>query len=264
MSEATAQTRDSKVALQGLLVLDVFVRLLIWSSSLTAAVATMTALDAWPEQGIVRANLGLAWLWGQKLTHLILLFNIYYIAALVLLRLTIPTPREGAYSTAPGAPLDRNLLNSAFIAMLTKARYQAPFPGFLVFHIANLPPLRWFMNSIFGPKSRSCYVLDPIIGDPHLTEIGRNVVFGFNSSVTCHTQQRDAIAIKKVVVGDDVLIGANAVIFSGCRIGRGAVVLSGAVVSPDTTIGNYEIWGGLPARKIKDLPPVAGELGMQN
>jgi len=258
MSEATVQTRDAKTSLQGMLVLDIFIRLLIWSSSLAVSVATMTALNAWPEQGIVKADLGLAWQWGQKLTHLILLFNLYYVAALVVLRLPIPTPKEGTYSMAPGAPLDRNLICAALIAMLTKARYHAPFPGFFVFHIANLPPLRWFMNHVFGPKSRSCYVLDPILGDPFMTEIGRNVVFGFNSSVTCHTQQRDAIAIKKVVIGDDVLIGANAVVFSGARIGRGAVVLSGAVVAPDTVIGDYEVWGGLPAKKIKVLPPPGG------
>jgi hypothetical protein len=238
---------------------DLLLRLTIWSSSLAAAVATMTALEAWPEHGLVGANFRHAYLWGQKLTHVILLFNLYYVACLVVLRLLIPTPKEGTYSMAPGAPLNRNLVFAACISMLTKARYYAPFPGFLVFHVANLPPMRWLMNPIFGPKSRSCYILDPIIGDPHMTEIGRNVVFGFNSSVTAHTQQRDAITIRKVIIGDDVLIGANAVVFSGCRIGRGAVILSGAVVPPDTTIGDYEVWGGLPAKKIKDSPPTAGD-----
>ncbi|HVP11332.1 MAG TPA: DapH/DapD/GlmU-related protein [Phycisphaerae bacterium] len=255
MTIATATPHDSRLCLQGFLLLDVCARLFIWSTSLTLTIATMTALNGWPEESIVGAGPRLAWIWGQKLTHLVLLFNLYYVACLVVLRLTVPTPKEGSYSMMPGSPLDRNLIYSVFIAVLTKARYHAPFPGFLVFHIANLPPMRWLMNPVFGPKSRSCYVLDPIIGDPHLTEIGRNVVFGFNSSVTCHTQQRDSITIRKVVIGDDVLIGANAVVFSGCKIGRGAVVLSGAVVPPDTVIGEYEVWGGLPARKIKDLPP---------
>lgn len=261
MVSAGVTTRDSRPSLQWLLVLDAIVRLFIWSSSLALAIATMTALQAWPEQGLVGANLRLAWTWGQRLTQVILMFNCYYVAHILILRLFIPMPREGDYSTAPGAPLDRQLIWAALIAMLTKARYHAPFPGFLVFHMANLPPLRWFMNRVFGPRSRSCYVLDPILADPHLTEIGRNVVFGFNSSVTCHTQRRDSIAIKRVVIGDDVLIGANAVVFSGCRIGHGAVVLSGAVVQPDTVIGDYEVWGGLPARKIKDSPPYNEPIG---
>ncbi len=255
MSTSNVKTSDAKLGLQGLLVLDVAVRLFIWSSSMALTVTLMTALNDWPEGGIVGAKLRLAWKWGETLTHAILLFNLIYVAHLVIIRLVVPTPKEGSYSMAPGAPLDRQLIWAALVAMLTKARYQAPFPGVFVFHIANLPPMRWFMNRVFGPKSKSCYVLDPIIGDPHLTEIGRNVVFGFNASVTCHTQQRDTISVKKVVIGDDVLVGANAVIFSGCEIGRGAVILSGAVVSPNTIVGEYEVWGGMPAKKIKDLPP---------
>ena len=52
-----------------------------------------------------------------------------------------------------------------------------------------------------------------------------------------------------VVVEDEVLIGANAVVIEGCRIGRGAVVAAGAVVisdvPPDTVVA------GCPARIIK-------------
>lgn len=255
MSASPATFRDSKLSLQAMLVLDGFVRLLIWSSAMTAALLTITWLDAWPTYGIMGAGLRETWEWCQRFTHIILLFNLYYVAALVVLRLPIPTPREGEYSMASGQPLDRQLLYSAFIAVLTKARYHAPFPGFLVFHIANLPPLRFFMMRIFGPHSKSCHVLDPVLGDPHLTQIGRNVVFGYNAAVSCHTQQRDSVSIKRVAIGDNVLIGANAVIFSGCTIGNGAVILSGAVVAPNTVIGDNEVWGGLPAKKIKTMLP---------
>ena len=37
---------------------------------------------------------------------------------------------------------------------------------------------------------------------------------------------------------------------SGVTIGRGAVVAAGAVVTKD--IPPYEVWGGVPAKKIKD------------
>ena len=50
-------------------------------------------------------------------------------------------------------------------------------------------------------------------------------------------------------VEDEVLIGANAVVIEGCRIGRGAVVAAGAVVisdvPPDTVVA------GCPARILK-------------
>lgn len=51
-----------------------------------------------------------------------------------------------------------------------------------------------------------------------------------------------------IVIGDDVLIGAGAVILPGSRIGRGAVVGAGSVVSG--TVPEYAIVAGTPARVI--------------
>ena len=52
-----------------------------------------------------------------------------------------------------------------------------------------------------------------------------------------------------VVVEDDVLIGANAVIIEGVRIGAGAVVAAGAVVIED--VPPNAVVAGCPARVIK-------------
>ena len=52
-----------------------------------------------------------------------------------------------------------------------------------------------------------------------------------------------------VVVEDEVLIGANAVVIEGCRIGRGAVVAAGAVVTQD--VPENAVVAGVPARIIK-------------
>lgn len=52
-----------------------------------------------------------------------------------------------------------------------------------------------------------------------------------------------------VVIGNDVWIGFNAIILSGVTIGNGAVIAAGSVVTKN--IGDYEIWGGNPAKLIK-------------
>jgi acetyltransferase-like isoleucine patch superfamily enzyme len=51
------------------------------------------------------------------------------------------------------------------------------------------------------------------------------------------------------IIGNDVWIGANAVICRGVTIGNGAVVAAGAVVTGD--VEPYSVVGGLPARHLK-------------
>ena len=51
-----------------------------------------------------------------------------------------------------------------------------------------------------------------------------------------------------IAIGADVWLGANVVVLKGVSIGRGAIVAAGAVVTK--SVGEYEIWGGIPARKI--------------
>jgi acetyltransferase-like isoleucine patch superfamily enzyme len=55
-----------------------------------------------------------------------------------------------------------------------------------------------------------------------------------------------------IEIEDDVWLGANAVILDGARIGRGAIIAAGSVVGG--TVPPYEIWGGVPAVKIRDRP----------
>lgn len=54
-----------------------------------------------------------------------------------------------------------------------------------------------------------------------------------------------------VVVEDDVVIGANAVVLEGVRVGKGAVVAAGAIVIKD--VEPYTVVAGVPAREIKKL-----------
>lgn len=53
---------------------------------------------------------------------------------------------------------------------------------------------------------------------------------------------------KEIIIENDVWLGCNVVVLKGINIGRGAVVAAGAVVTK--SIPSYEIWGGVPAKKI--------------
>src|SRR5690606_22030104 len=58
------------------------------------------------------------------------------------------------------------------------------------------------------------------------------------------------LPIRKVIIEDEVWIGANAVVLQGVVIGYGSIIAAGAVVTK--SIPPMEIWGGVPAKKIKD------------
>jgi acetyltransferase-like isoleucine patch superfamily enzyme len=55
------------------------------------------------------------------------------------------------------------------------------------------------------------------------------------------------------VIEDEVWVGANVVVLRGVRIGRGAVIAAGAVVTRD--VPSMEIWGGVPARHLRARVP---------
>ena len=46
----------------------------------------------------------------------------------------------------------------------------------------------------------------------------------------------------------------NAVVLDRAIVGQGSIVAAGAVVLEGTQIGQGELWGGVPARKLKDVP----------
>jgi len=55
-----------------------------------------------------------------------------------------------------------------------------------------------------------------------------------------------------IVVEDGAWIGARATLLPGVTIGKGAIVAAGAVVNADVPANT--LYGGVPARHIKDLP----------
>ena len=55
---------------------------------------------------------------------------------------------------------------------------------------------------------------------------------------------------KSIKIGNDVWVGSDVKILDGIKIGDGAIIAAGAVVNKN--IEPYSIYGGIPAKKIKD------------
>lgn len=247
---------NMNVGLQFFLILDMMVRLQLWGMALAITCTVFSRFGLWKSLPLQGASFGDAWQWAMTISNWIILFNMVYVVELIVLRLLIPTPRTGVYPTNRPLkmtdPRARQLVYACFLGVLTKARYEAPFPAFLVYHFSAIPPLRWLYVPLFGPKTQSTNVTDPLCLDPSYVEIGKNVVIGSNATLAGHIQVPDMVAIRKTVIEDDVLVGANSIVFGGAHIKKGAIVAAGSIVAPYTIIGPNEYWSGVPAVKIRN------------
>jgi acetyltransferase-like isoleucine patch superfamily enzyme len=89
---------------------------------------------------------------------------------------------------------------------------------------------------------------------PTVTQIGSRVFIGPRAVMTNDTYPlriRAEYVAAGPVLCDDVTIGANATLLPGVRIGAGAMVAAGAVVTRD--VPPWSLAVGVPAR-IRDLP----------
>lgn len=125
--------------------------------------------------------------------------------------------------------------------------------------------------ALFSRESPSAGILS--IGDS--THIGDNTIIDVADDVTIgstvaigpncviyshdHGYESDATAAWKgplitrpVVIEDNAWIGSGVTILPGVTIGKRAVVAAGSVVTKD--IETNSLYGGVPARKIKDIP----------
>jgi carbonic anhydrase/acetyltransferase-like protein (isoleucine patch superfamily) len=61
---------------------------------------------------------------------------------------------------------------------------------------------------------------------------------------------------------EKVLVGMGAIIMDNAEIGKNSIIAAGAVVLEGTKVESGTIYGGCPARKIKDIPAdlIAGQI----
>ncbi len=101
-------------------------------------------------------------------------------------------------------------------------------------------------------------------GDVHYIRIGNNVniqdgavIHGTYEKAPTNIGNNVSIAHKAIVHGctihDNVLIGMNAIVMDHAVIGENSIIAAGAVVLENTVVEPGSVYGGLPAKKIKDI-----------
>lgn len=106
---------------------------------------------------------------------------------------------------------------------------------------------------LLGAKLGKGVLIAGKIVEPQMVEIGDYSFTGEMSLLMAHALMKDTVVLKRIIIGDYVSVGAHAVIMPGVQIGNESIVAAGALVSMDTVIPPEEVWGGIPAKKIKDV-----------
>lgn len=101
---------------------------------------------------------------------------------------------------------------------------------------------------------RQSHPVDWLSTSPFLYLKSKDVLsyIDFQETVAINAVQSLPIAptrLKKIEIGNDVWIGQNALVLPGVKIGNGAIIAAGSVVSKD--VMPYSVVGGNPAKFIK-------------
>ncbi|MCY8695680.1 heptaprenylglyceryl phosphate O-acetyltransferase [Bacillus inaquosorum] len=128
--------------------------------------------------------------------------------------------------------------------------------NFIVIQIARYTPFigmkhwlyRTFLRMKVGNQTSFALMVMPDIMFPEKISVGTNTIIGYNTTILAHEYLIHEYRIGKVLIGDEVMIGANTTILPGVEIGDGAVVSAGTLVHKDVPAGAFV--GGNPMRII--------------
>lgn len=107
--------------------------------------------------------------------------------------------------------------------------------------------------ALFGAKVGRNTAFAGHMNEPPLISMGDGAILGQYCVVTAHAITSGRIILREIRIGQRATVGVSAVIMPGVEIGDGSVVAACSVVAMGTRIAPGELWGGVPARKIKDL-----------
>ena len=128
--------------------------------------------------------------------------------------------------------------------------------NFIVIQLARYTPFlslkNWMYRNFLGMKvgQHTSFALMVMLDVmfPEKIKVGRNTVIGYNTTLLAHEYLIREYRLGDIVIGDEVMIGANSTVLPGIEIGDGAIVSAGTLVHKDVPAGAFV--GGNPMRVI--------------
>lgn len=116
--------------------------------------------------------------------------------------------------------------------------------------VIPVPLMRVIYLALGAKLGKNSYSAGVIL-DPPLTVVGDNCIIGHDAVLFAHAVEGADLALAPIMIGNNVTIGAKAVVQPGVIIEDDAIVAVSAVVKKGTHIRRGERWGGIPARPIR-------------
>ncbi|MFC0013612.1 MULTISPECIES: DapH/DapD/GlmU-related protein [Allobacillus] len=107
---------------------------------------------------------------------------------------------------------------------------------------------RTFLRMNIDRQTSLALMVMPDLMFPEKITIGKNSIIGYNTTILAHEYLIDEYRLGDVIIGDEVMIGANCTILPGVTIGDGAIVSAATLVHEDVPAGAFV--GGNPMKLI--------------
>ena len=104
---------------------------------------------------------------------------------------------------------------------------------------------------LFGVKTKFTNSLFEGWVDVEFIDFGDNVVVGQSSTVQSSVIIGNLLIIRKTVIGENVRIGAHAIVMPGTHIGKNSVLAANSVTTVEQELEAGWIYLGVPAKKFK-------------
>jgi len=113
-------------------------------------------------------------------------------------------------------------------------------------------PFPWLKNRFtlrfYGVKIGKKTICDNSWISSEFVSIGKNVIIGMNSTILSFAIEQDNFILKKIVVDDNVLIGAKCVLLPGTIIKRNAKLSAHSYTNHNHVLKEDSIYRGHPAK----------------
>ncbi|RKL68401.1 acetyltransferase [Salipaludibacillus neizhouensis] len=137
--------------------------------------------------------------------------------------------------------------------------------NFVVIQLARYTPFLSFKNWLYrtflrmevGDKAAVALMVMMDVMFPEKISIGKNSVIGYNTTILAHEYLIKEYRLGDVIIGDNVMIGANSTILPGVTIGDGAIVSASTLVNKDVPAGAFV--GGNPMQVIRTKEQMQNE-----